>query len=259
MSMLAFTSPLPATPKTREMLIATWPAVGDVAIKTILCEQECYAVRQQALKFVMVAVVCTRTTTIQPINQRGYETSVGCALHCDPQMGTCNTFSIEDSLRRFGFWKALPSFLMDGGATPGFRRVILELLLWMARANVKFFKEIFLLVPENFYNLARHLNYLSSKLKGTRDIGSNIIMQNISKENWLAHLPDVYAMTSHIAKIFYVVGNLKDSQVQNLVRDSSIVGGLFKIFCLCAGHEEEVKTLVYEHCSSTIVCIFEIM
>jgi hypothetical protein len=246
--MLDFILPLPATPKTREMLIATWPAVGDVAIKTLLCEQECYAVRQQALKFIMVAVVCTGTTTILPINQRGFETSEGCALHCDPQISTCNTFSIEESLRRFGFWEALPSFLMDGGATPGFHRVIMELLLWMAQANVKFFKESILLVPENFHNLARYLNYLSSKLKGTRDIRSDIIMKNISKENWLAHLPDVYAMTSHIAKIFYVVGNLKDPQVRNLVRDSSIVGGLFKIFCLCAGHEEEVKTLVYGHC-----------
>lgn len=244
MSKLDFILPLPATPKTREMLIATWPAVGDVAIKTLLCEQECYAVRQQALKFVMVAVVCTGTTSNLPINQREFKASVGCALYSDPQMSTCNTFSIEDSLCRFGFWKALPSFLMDGGATPGFHRVILELLLWMAQANVKFFKEIILLVPENFHNLAHHLNYLSSKLKGTSDI----IMQNISKENWLAHLPDVYAMTSHIAKIFYVVGNLKDPQVRNLVRDSSIVGGLFKIFCLCAGHEEEVKTLVYGHC-----------
>lgn len=255
MSMFDSILPLPATPKTREMLITTWPTVGDVAIKTLLCEQECYAVRQQALKFVMVAVVCTRTSTIQPISQGGFETSVGCDLHHDPQMGTCNRFSIEGSLRQFGFWEALPLFLMDGGATPGFHRVILELLLWMARANARFFKERFLLVPENFHNLAQHLNYLSSKLKAMRDFESNTIMHSISKENRLAHLPDVYAMTSHIAEIFYVVGNLKDSQVRNLVRDSSIVGGLFKIFCLCAGHEEEVKTL---HYSSMIECGFEI-
>ncbi|KAG6551395.1 hypothetical protein Mapa_007041 [Marchantia paleacea] len=37
----------PATPRTRELLKRNWPELGDVAVKSVLNEQECFAVREQ--------------------------------------------------------------------------------------------------------------------------------------------------------------------------------------------------------------------
>ena len=228
------------------MLIKTWPELGDVAVKTLLSKQECYAVRQQSIKFVMVAVVCTDSKIAKSAGEEELPcTHSPCDLHCDPQLGAWDTFEIEGALRRFDFWEALPSLLMEANATPGFCRVIMELLLYMATVNMKFFKAKFLLVPETFHTIIHHLDCLRFYLcglkgKGNNQHGEDTLMRSIFKKQRQAHLPDAYAVISHIAKIVEVVGRSRDQQLRNLVRESSIVGGLFCAFCHCAGHDEEV-------------------
>jgi hypothetical protein len=253
----------PATPVTHDMLVNNWPDLGDVVVKTLISKQECYAVRQQALKFLIVAVVCIHpdfaaaagtACTTEGVLPHGSSSSSSstCKLQSQPH----HTFNIASALQDLDFWEAIPLLLVEQNMTPGFCRVVMELLLWMAMANPKYLKENIILAPVIFHGLMCHLECLSlfisssssshSRRNGPYSGGSKKIyasLWNIGEDQQSAHLPDVYVVIAQIARILEAVDSLQDPQSQTVIHDSGVIAGLFRAFCSAVGHEEEEEVM----------------
>ncbi|KAH8962981.1 hypothetical protein BDL97_05G128900 [Sphagnum fallax] len=252
----------PATPVTHEMLVNNWPDLEDVVVKTLISKQECYAVRQQALKFLIVAVVCIHPDfaaaagtayTTEGVLPHGSSSSSSstCKLQSQPH----HTFSIASALQDLDFWEAIPLLLVEQNMTPGFCRVVMELLLWMAMANPKYLKENIILAPVIFHGLMCHLECLSlfissngshSRRNGPYSGGSKKMyasLWNIGEDQRSAHLPDAYVVIAQIARILEAVDSLQDPQSQTVIHDSVVIAGLFHAFCSAVGHEEEEEVM----------------
>ncbi len=254
----------PATPVTHDMLVNNWPDLGDVVVKTLISKQECYAVRQQALKFLIVAVVCihpdfaaaagTACTTEGVLHHGSSSSSSTCKLQSQPH----HTFDIASALQDLDFWEAIPLLLVEQNMTPGFCRVVMELLLWMAMANPKYLKENIILVPVIFHGLMCHLECLSLFISSSSSSSSHsrqngpysgggkkmyASLWNIGEDQRSAHLPDVYVVIAQIARILEAVHSLQDPQSQTVIHDSGVIAGLFRAFCSAVGHEEEEEVM----------------
>jgi hypothetical protein len=89
-------------------------------IKKKLNTQECYAVRQEALRFLLSATIW----------------STGTILRCTPERNSppagferIDSLGINAALERYNFWGSFTGLLKESGGTPGFHCALLDLIL----------------------------------------------------------------------------------------------------------------------------------
>ncbi|KAL3692358.1 hypothetical protein R1sor_006009 [Riccia sorocarpa] len=206
----------PATPGTRELLIKNWPELGDIAVRSVLNERECYAVREQSLCFLIAA-------TTWSSNER---LSVTMEENCPPaSFKVIDALGINAALQRYEFWNRLPSLLFTNNGTPGFYRVLLELILNLAISDVGFIKTKIFEIPAFFKILLQKLDYgvLQPSGSGRREGVA------FSRK----HAADIFATKSCLGEMLLILAQDEDTKLQALIQSDVTISKLLSALDYC--------------------------
>ncbi|CAM6101000.1 unnamed protein product [Calypogeia fissa] len=200
----------PVTVKTRALLEQNWPELGDVAVHTILNTKECYAVRQEALRFLI-------STTIWSSGRRLASTVERDSMPAGFER--IDSLGVNAALQRYRFWLVFTRMLEESNGTPGFHRVLLELILKLTVSDLGFIKSKLYLNPCIFDLMIEYLEF------GTENAGENV--------GKCVHAPDICSVKSYIGEIICILSQQEDAQIQSLVLNEYVVRKLLCALSYC--------------------------
>lgn len=200
----------PVTVKTRALLEQNWPELGDVAVHTILNTQECYAVREEALRFLISATIWSSGRRVSSHIEKN---SLPAGFERIDSLG------VNAALQRYKFWILFTRMLEESDGTPGFHRVLLELILKLTISDLGFVKSKLYVSPCVFDLMIEYLEF------GTAE-GRDAVPKCV-------HSRDIYSMKAHIGEIICVLSQHEDGQIQSLIQNEYVVAKLLSALSYC--------------------------
>ncbi|KAL2635459.1 hypothetical protein R1flu_006938 [Riccia fluitans] len=211
----------PATVGTRELLIKNWPELGDIAVRTVLNDRECYAVREQSLCFLISATTWSSNEIF----------SITMEENCPPaSFKIIDALGINAALQRYEFWNRLPSLLFTRNGTPGFYRVLLELILNLTISDVGFIKAKILEIPAFFKVLLQKLDCSVLQPSG---LGRRQRLVTFSRKC----AADIYAIKSCIGEMLLLLAQDEDARLQALILCDLTISKLLAALDYCLDNQ----------------------
>lgn len=224
----------PVTPLTQNMLLKNWPEVGVVAVTSVLNTQECYAVRQEALRFILASNFWAAACKFNVADLEADGTMEVDFEELDP-------FDINAALQKCKFWEAFPMMLNEEHGTPGFYRVFLELVRRLILTDMVFIRKQFFHERTVFDALLRQLGCPTSDLAV---ISRHLEFCEKGRESFVTvwekrrmhsriQLADRYGVTAQIAEILELVTCDGHATLEGQISTSTMIAALICAFCHC--------------------------
>ncbi|GBG89955.1 hypothetical protein CBR_g50045 [Chara braunii] len=243
----------PRASLTRRMLADRWPeGAGEIAQRA-LDSKECYAARQEALRFITAAALLSSAsadgTCIVDANK--FDKSKTClAVQCPGALREpllVDEFGIGRALEHLQFWPSIPSLLSQTRATSGFLRALMNLLVRAAMADAEALDEMILSGPTTWRVLLQLL--LVQESVGARKnlpspsflSGASLCLKQGCQEEevnqWAS--ADAYSMLANIAELMEIVMHLRPHRQQFFVQQTDAVERLMSTFCTLVEIEKQ--------------------